>query len=60
MIAIDYNSAPRSSSQRTVAVSTAGEAITERVTPEVFPETKGHLPADVSTLFVFALLSTGK
>jgi alcohol dehydrogenase (cytochrome c) len=43
-----------------VAVSTGGGAIAERVTTEVFPETKGHLPADASTLFVFALPPTGK
>ena len=43
-----------------VAISTGGGAIAERVTTEVFPETKGHLPADASTLFVFALPANGK
>ena len=40
-----------------IAISTGGGSIVERSVPELFPEAKGHLPADASTLFVFALPS---
>ena len=38
-----------------VAISTGGGSIVERQVPDLYPEAKGHLPADASTLFVFAL-----
>ena len=40
-----------------IAISTGGGAIVERLVPDLYPEAKGHLPADASTLFVFALTS---
>ena len=38
-----------------IAISTGGGSIVERSVPDLYPEAKGHLPADASTLFVFAL-----
>ena len=40
-----------------IAISTGGGSIVERLVPDLYPEAKGHLPADASTLFVFALPS---
>jgi len=40
-----------------IAISTGGGSIVERQVPDLYPEAKGHLPADASTLFVFALPS---
>ena len=40
-----------------IAISTGGGAIVERLVPDLYPEAKGHLPADASTIFVFALPS---
>src|ERR1700739_326760 len=41
--------------RQNIAISTGGGSIVERFVPDVYPEAKGHLPADASTLFVFAL-----
>ena len=38
-----------------VAISTGGGSIVERSLLTLYPEAKGHVPADASTLFVFAL-----
>jgi alcohol dehydrogenase (cytochrome c) len=38
-----------------IAISTGGGGNIERFSPDIFPELKGHLPVDASTLFVFAL-----
>jgi alcohol dehydrogenase (cytochrome c) len=38
-----------------IAISTGGGSIVERSVSDLYPEAKGHLPADASTLFVFAL-----
>jgi alcohol dehydrogenase (cytochrome c) len=40
-----------------IAISTGGGSVVERSVPDLYPEAKGHLPADASTLFVFALPS---
>jgi alcohol dehydrogenase (cytochrome c) len=40
-----------------IAISTGGGSIVERSVPDLYPEAKGHLPADAATLFVFALSS---
>jgi len=40
-----------------IAISTGGGSLVERAVPRLYPEAKGHLPADASTLFVFALPS---
>lgn len=44
-------------SRQYIAISTGGGALVERAVPNLYPEAKGHLPADASTLFVFALPS---
>ena len=38
-----------------IAISTGGGSIVERQVTDLYPEANGHLPADASTLFVFAL-----
>jgi len=38
-----------------IAISTGGGSIVERTLTDLYPEAKGHVPAEASTLFVFAL-----